>query len=190
MPDRKLTPNQTAGGIGALCVAAAAACLSLTQASEGERLKPYKDPANIVTWCFGETEGKPKDRYTSAECAGLLRNRLAKDYAPKIAACVPQVANERRIKVFAALLDAAYNAGPDAVCKSPMRARIVAGDLAGSCSAYVGWYVTARYRGKPQPTAAMRKAGWTWTGKFWRKQLPGLVTRRQKEAALCRGGFA
>jgi hypothetical protein len=49
MPDRKLTPNQTAGGIGALCVAAAAACLSLTQASEGERLKPYKDPANIVT---------------------------------------------------------------------------------------------------------------------------------------------
>src|SRR4051794_40463035 len=100
---RKITPNQTAGGIGALCVAAAAACISLTQSSEGERLKPYRDPANIVSWCYGETKGKPKNAYTSAECSALLQSRLARDYAPKIAACVPQVANERRVKVFAAL---------------------------------------------------------------------------------------
>jgi lysozyme len=177
------------GGIAALCAAAAAACLTLTQNSEGKRLKPYRDPANIVTWCYGETQGKPKNVYTDAECAGLLENRLAAVYAPKVAACLPELADEKRIKVFGAFLDAAYNAGPGAVCSSPMARAVHAGNLSSACSAFRGWYVTARYRGKPQPAAAMRRAGWSWTGAYWRKVLPGLVARRRNETALCLEGI-
>lgn len=193
MPE--LSPAQK-GGIAALCIAAAGACLSLTKASEGQRLKPYRDPANIVTWCYGETEGKAKASYTSAECATLLQNRLASSYAPQLAKCLPQLGAEKRIKVFAALLDASYNAGTVAVCQSPMAAKISAGDFAGSCSAFVsagalgsirthGWFTTARYRGKPMPADVMRAHGWVFTIGAWRKELPGLVTRRSKEAALC-----
>jgi lysozyme len=183
------------GGIAALCIAAAGACLSLTKSSEGSRLTPYRDPANIVSWCYGETQGPHKDRYNEAECASLLENRLAKVYAPKIAACLPEVA-DHRINIFAALLDASYNAGPAAVCGSPMAHKLRAGDEAGACGAFDdnyivegmlihGWFASARYRGKPEPAAVMRRHGWTWTGKSWRKELGGLVTRRRKEATLC-----
>jgi lysozyme len=168
---RKITPNQAAGGIGALCVAAAAACLSLTQSSEGLRNKPYLDPAHILTVCYGETQGIDQAKiYSNDECAIRLRKRLAEDYAPFIIACLPEL-TERRIKVFGALLDAAYNAGPVAVCNSRMARSIHAGDWAGSCNGFYGWYATARDRR---------------TGK--RIQLRGLEIRRQKEAALCREG--
>jgi GH24 family phage-related lysozyme (muramidase) len=103
---------------------------------------------------------------------GKLRRRLAEDYAPRIAACIPEL-NDRRVKVFGALLDAAYNAGPVAVCNSRMARSIHAGDWAGACNGFYGWYATARDRR---------------TGK--RIQLRGLEIRRQKEAALCRQGAA
>jgi lysozyme len=188
MADARITPNQKAGGVAAFCVAAAAACLSLTQQSEGKRLKPYRDPANIVTWCYGETNGTPKANYTSAECAGLLQNRLASVYAPQIAKCLPQLADQRRIKVFAAFLDASYNAGPLAVCASPMASGAKASDWARACH-FQGWFVTARYRGKPMSAAAMQRAGWRWINGAWRKALPGLIARRVKEAQLCASGL-
>jgi GH24 family phage-related lysozyme (muramidase) len=52
-----------------------------------------------------------------------------------------------------------------------MARSIHAGDWAGSCNGFYGWYATARDRR---------------TGK--RIQLRGLEIRRQKEAALCREG--
>lgn len=174
MPEapQQLSTKQKVSGATAICIAAAGACISLTRTSEGEKLAPYRDPAHIVTWCYGETQGKPKDRYTSGECAALLENRLARDYAPRIAQCLPQVADERRIKVFAALLDAAYNAGPVAVCNSRMARSIRAKDWVGGCNGFYGWYATARDRRTGQ-----------------RIQLRGLVIRRQKEAALCLQGL-
>lgn len=181
-------PPSNAAAITAVCAAAAAACLALTQNSEGKRLKPYRDPANIVTWCYGETNGTPKAAYTSGECASLLQNKLARTYAPKVASCLPELADQKRIKVFAAFLDASYNAGPAAVCTSPMARAVKAGDWSGACR-FQGWFVTARYRGKPMSTAAMQRAGWKWTGTAWRKTLPGLVTRRANEAQLCLQGL-
>lgn len=182
--------NNGAAAFTALCAAAAAACLGLTAHSEGKRLKPYRDPANIVSWCYGETAGKPKATYTDAECAALLRNRLAASFAPKVAKCLPQLADKKRIKVFGAFLDAAYNAGPGAVCASPMAAAVRKGDLPLACAAFRPWFVTAHYRGKPEPASAMRRAGWVWTGSYWRKTLPGLVTRRRNESTLCMEGLS
>lgn len=165
-------PASKAGAIAAICGAAALVCIPLVAPSEGEKLKPYRDPAHIVTWCYGETQGKPKDRYTDAECKNLLQNRLARDYAPAIAKCLPQLADEKRIKTFAAFLDAAYNAGPRAVCKSRMARSVKAGNWVGACNGFYGWYTTATDRR---------------TGRHI--QLRGLEIRRENEAKLCRSGL-
>jgi lysozyme len=174
-PPPTAPPKRSAAGVAAICAAAALACLPLTQGSEGLRNRPYLDPAHILTVCYGETQGiDPARIYSTDDCAGRLRRRLAQDYAPRIAAanCLPQVATERRVKVFAALLDAAYNAGPVAVCNSRMARSIRAGDWGGGCNGFAGWYTTARDRRTGQ-----------------RMPLKGLVTRRGKEAALCREGL-
>lgn len=167
------------GGLtaAALCAAAAAICLPLTTTSEGLRNKPYLDPAHILTVCYGETQGiDPAKIYSNDECAVRLRQRLGQDYAPRILACLPELNDPRRLKVFGALLDAAYNAGPGdprkpasgGVCNSRMARSIHAGDWAGACNGFYGWYTTARNR----------KTG-------VRIKLNGLVIRRGKEAALC-----
>jgi lysozyme len=170
--DDRLTPSRAARA-AALCAAAALVCLPLTQASEGLRLKPYRDPAHILTVCYGETQGiDPAKIYSSDECATKLRKRLAQDYAPAILECLPMLNDERRIKVFGALLDAAYNAGSAAVCSSRMARSIRVGDWRGACNGFSGWYTTA----------LNRKTG-------ERIKLKGLVIRRDKEAALCMQGI-
>lgn len=174
-PPTAPAPASKGAAIAVICAAAAAVCLPLTQQSEGLRNRPYLDPAKILTVCYGETQGIDRARiYSTDECAVRLRKRLAEDYAPAIAKCLPGVATERRVKVFGALLDAAYNAGPDAVCSSRMARSIKAGDWSQACGGFYGWYTTARVRGTNPPK---------------RIQLTGLVIRRQKEAALCRQGL-
>lgn len=168
--------NKQKTGIAGICVAAAGACLSLTQGSEGYVAKAKPDPAHILTGCYGErvdqSDLDPNHVYSKSECGVRLRNRLASEYAPKIVYCAPEVADNKRVKVFAALLDASYNAGPGAVCRSPMVAAIRRGNWVRGCNAFRGWFVTARDRR---------------TGR--RFQLPGLVRRRNAEAALCRQGL-
>lgn len=159
--------------LAALCGAAALVCLPLTATSEGLRTRPYLDPVKILTVCYGETQGvDPARIYSRDECAVMLRKRLAQNYAPRILACLPELADDRRVKVFGALLDAAYNAGSAAVCNSRMARAIHAGDWRGACNGFYGWYTTARDRRTGQ-----------------RIKLNGLVTRRGKEAALCLEGI-
>jgi GH24 family phage-related lysozyme (muramidase) len=101
--------KKTTGAIIALAVLVAA---PLAATWEGYRGKAYYDPAHILTVCYGETEHiDPAKIYSKDECVAKLRTRMANDYAPRIAKCLPEVVNERRVKVFAALLDASYNAG-------------------------------------------------------------------------------
>jgi lysozyme len=166
-------PPKDAGsrsGTAAIIAAACLVCLPLTQVKEGLSLKPYKDPAAIVTWCYGETEGKPLAIYTKDQCGNLLRERMGRDYAPKLLRpdCLPQLAAPERRNEFAALIDASYNAGPVAVCKSRMVQLMRVGQWVAGCKAFDGWYTTARNRQTGQ-----------------RIQLRGLVIRRQDEVRLC-----
>jgi lysozyme len=180
---QKLTKGQLAACIAAACAVAA----PIAAKWEGYSPKVYRDPANIQTYCFGETEHVDPSRiYSKDECATLLRQRMARDYAPHIAACLPEIAPNRFI--FGALLDSSYNAGWAGVCTSPMAALIKVGQLAKACNAMPHWYVTARYRGAARPAAAMQKAGWYWTGSSWRKKFQGLVNRRNDEKAVCLKG--
>jgi lysozyme len=146
---------------GAAIAAACLICAPLTASFEGLRTKPYKDPVGIPTVCYGETNVQMR-AYSKDECGQLLRDHLSKKYAPKIAACLPQLLAPERKHEFAALLDAAYNAGPAAVCKSRMARAIVAGNWRAACDGFQGWYVTAHG-----------------------VKLKGLVVRRQEERRVC-----
>ena len=160
--------NGSPQGWGAAIAAACIVCLPLTAGKEGLVLKPRPDPAAIITWCYGETQGKPLEVYTKDQCGTLLRERMGRDYAPKVLACLPALAAPRRRHEFAALIDASYNAGPVAVCNSRMVASMKAGNWTAGCNGFVGWYTTARNRKTGQ-----------------RIQLRGLVIRRADERALC-----
>ena len=170
MPNQP-SPKARNAAIITLAVALAA---PLAMKFEGYRGKPYRDPAHILTVCYGETQHiDPARIYSKDECAAKLRARMAKDYAPAIAQCLPQVVDERRVKVFAALLDASYNAGSAAVCNSRMARAIKVGNWKGACDGFYGWYTTATDRRTGQHIP-----------------LRGLVVRRETEAALCKEGIA
>lgn len=162
--------NNKGKAIAIAIAAATAAAVPIAQRWEGYRGQAYLDPANILTQCYGETRDVDPSRiYSKDECATKLRARMAKDYAPALIECVPGFIDLAHTNRFAALLDASYNAGPSAACRSPMAREFRAGRWDLGCEYFDGWYVTARDR----KTGA-------------RVRLRGLVNRRIDEAALCR----
>src|SRR5207248_1431316 len=56
-----------------------------------------------------------------------------------------------------ALVDAAYNAGPAAVCRSQMVAKMNAGDFTGGCKAFQGWFI--RSDGQVRKGLVARRSG-------------------------------
>lgn len=150
----------------ALTAAVVASVAPLTQHFEGYRGKAYRDPVGILTQCYGETAHvRPDLIYSKDECAAKLRARMAADYGPKIVACVPDLANPLNRLAYGAAVDASYNAGPSAVCRSPFAKAFNAGRWDQGCSLMVGWYATAK--GVP---------------------LPGLTARRKAERDYCLTG--
>ena len=163
MPDDKLprTPPKAPAIIAAAVLLAG----PVTAAFEGLRTKPYHDPGDgRLTVCYGETEREMR-LYTADECLVLLEARQKQDYAPAVLKCVPGFADERRRPAFAASIDAAYNAGIAAFCRSRMARSFNAGHWKQGCEGFRGWYVTA--------------GG---------KRLRGLERRREAERTLCLKG--
>ena len=158
MADGLTRKQKTSAAIAAACLV----CAPLTASFEGLRTKPYADPGDgRATVCYGETEREMRS-YTPDECATMLRARQASDYGPAVLKCVPGLAESRRVNAFAASIDAAYNAGTAAFCRSPMARYFKAGRWIEGCNAFVGWYVTSNG-----------------------KKLPGLARRRAAEHLLC-----
>jgi lysozyme len=120
-----------------------------------------------ITYCYGMTsEAGPVQvgqKFTPKQCSDLLAKTLPK-YWDDIEPCVHVPLPD---KPKAALISAAYNAGPGAVCRSPMLAKMNAGDIKGGCEAFSGWYVRASGR-----------------------VIQGLVNRRNGERKLCLDGAA
>lgn len=152
-------------------LAAISLCMPFVVQFEGDKAVGYADPVGIPTAGVGHTGpdviiGK---WYDEATRKGWLQEDLS-DAATTVERCAPAT-----IDVYqrAAFVSFAYNVGPgkkgvkDGFCtlksgKTPThirRARV--GDKAGSCKALLSW----------------TKAGG--------KVLPGLVTRRKAEYALC-----
>jgi lysozyme len=159
---------------GAAVIAAATSILVIW---EGTTLVAKRDAIGTghpMEYCHGQTDEfgtvKAGTRFTPAQCKDLLAKSLPK-YLTPLQACVKV---ELPVKTMAALLDAAYNAGPAAVCRSPMVKKMNAGDIRGGCHAFKGWYV--RSDGKERRGLVARRSG-----------LPG--DKRVNEMQLCLEGW-
>ena len=118
-----------------LGVAASMAAAAFIAPWEGLFTHPYRDIVGVVTWCYGETEGKPKASYTPQECKYLLASKLPRYYAEISACWGPDVESVLSDKERVAYLSGAYNFGSGAFCKSSMVKQLKAGDRAGACHA-------------------------------------------------------
>jgi lysozyme len=158
---------KTAGAAGAGAILLAVAVL---QPLEGLWTTAKVDnigTGDPVTVCYGATRAeipdlKVGDKYTKQQCIDLLKKSVPK-YWSEIASCI-HVSLPDSAK--AALISASYNAGPSAVCNSPMVAKFNAGDVYGGCDSFEGWYVRAKGR-----------------------VVQGLINRRNAEKAMCLHGL-
>ena len=131
--------------------------------AEGCRRDPYKCPSDVLTVGIGSTaySGQPVDpkhRYTDLEIAERWKNDI--QVAEK---CVLNYGNGRALpqSVFDSAVSITFNAGCGAVRNSTLFKQLRAGNYHQACYEYPKWV----YAG----------------GKI----LPGLVSRREKEKALC-----
>lgn len=126
-----------------------------------------------ITYCYGQTDEfghvEVGTRFTKAECDAKLAESLPK-YLDPVGRCVRVPVP---VKVMASLVDAAYNAGPAAVCRSPMVKNINAGNLRAGCEAFRGWFV--RSDGQVRRGLIARRSG---------------IDSRKSERSLCLEGLS
>lgn len=137
---------------------------ALCRRFEGCRLRPYLCPAGVPTIGYGSTrylDGRAvqlADAPISADAAErLLARTLARDYLPAVLALCPGIDTAERL---GAITDLAYNIGTGNLRASTLRRKVNAGD----------WIAVP---------AELRR--WARGGG---RVLPGLVARREAEAAL------
>lgn len=153
-----MSVKKTAATVGSAgVIAAAGAFLPAWEGMDAVAKKDMIGTGHPVTYCYGQTsefgDVKVGTHFTKAECDVKLAESLPK-YLAKIEPCIKVPLPD---KSKAALLDASYNAGPVAVCKSPMVAKMNAGDLRGGCNAFRGWYV--RSDGQVRNGLVARRSG-------------------------------
>jgi len=138
------------------------AAAMLVAPSEGEVRQTYLDPIGIPTACFGQTgpDIRMGQRYTAEQCASMLVGEVSKKLAA-VDDCTPGLpANVRQ-----SFTSFAFNVGSQAYCSSSMAKLARAGDYRGACAQLSRWVYAG---GKP---------------------LPGLVSRRARERAVCEGAL-
>lgn len=173
----KIRTVATHGGVAAGTAAIIAAAVAFTPLWEGMDKVARRDAVGTghpITYCYGQTDefGKVKvgTKFTKQECDA----KLAQSLPHYLALIEPCIQRDLPVKTAAALLDAAWNTGPNAVCRSPMLAKMNAGDIRGGCDAFKGWYITGDHHVLPGLIA--RRSG--------RKNDP-----RKSERDLCLEGL-
>jgi lysozyme len=137
--------EKSGAGVAAAIAAACLVCVPITARIEHYVPKAKPDPVGILTGCFGErvdmSDLDPSRIYTRSECADRLRKHLEAEYAPKVAACLPQLTAPDRKNEFAAMIDASYNGGPAGVCSSAMARLIKANQWEAARQEYKGFRI-------------------------------------------------
>ena len=137
--------------------------LALLKESEGCRLTAYEDAVGVWTVGYGDTRNAYKGQtITQAEADARLAARVA-EFEDAVARLVRVPLSQGQ---FDALVDFAYNLGPEALARSTLLRKLNAGDVAGAAAEFGKWV----------------RAGDT--------VLPGLVTRRARERVLFERGAA
>ena len=131
--------------------------------AEGCRRDPYQCPADVLTVGIGSTAASgekidPKHRYSDLEIAERWKNDIV--IAEQ---CVNKYGNGKQLpqSVFDAAVSITFNVGCGAVRNSTLFKQLRSGNYYQACHEYPKWV----YAGG--------------------KKLPGLVSRREKEKALC-----
>ncbi|WNG71549.1 lysozyme [Cupriavidus gilardii] len=143
-----------------LIAAGIAAAVPLVAAFEGLRQTAYLDPVGIPTACFGATKGVRLDQvYTREQCDDLLAKDLLEANAG-VNSCVRVPLTDGQRTAFVSFT---YNVGRGAFCGSTLVRKLNAADYVGACNELPRWVYAKGVK------------------------LPGLVSRREQERALCLG---
>lgn len=141
--------------------------VSAVGAFEGLRTVAYRDPVGIPTVCFGETKDvQMGDTYTAAQCREMLGDRL-KEFDADLTKCLPGLPRMPP-PTRAAFVSWTYNVGTPTACKSTLVRHAKAGDLVRACNELPKWVYATKLGVKIK--------------------LPGLITRRAEERAMCLKG--
>lgn len=147
---------------GSLAAGVAIASAVLIPQFEGERHHAYLDPVGIPTICYGTIEGvKLGDTATHGECVNLLSADVQKR-VPAMQKCLKVQVSP---KTAAAMISFGYNVGTGAFCKG-IAPLANAGRIHAACDKMSAYHFAGG------------------------RSLPGLVTRRSAEHALCVEGLS
>lgn len=153
-----MTIKRTVAATGGAAVIAAT--VAFLPSWEGRDLVAKPDmigTGHPITYCHGQTDefGKVKagTRFTPAQCDELLAKSLP-TYLERLDKCIKV---PLPTKAVAALLDASYNAGAAAVCRSPMLTHMNDGNIRAGCDAFRGWYI--RSDGQVRKGLVARRSG-------------------------------
>lgn len=152
---------------------ALAAGASYVALKEGVSYTPYLDGGGVRTWCYGQTVGTAKARYTVQKCdRDLVQMYL--EYHKAIELYVPESAPA---SVHAAFTSLAINTGKSGWVNTRFTVPLGKRDWLAACNA-----IEAPWKGK-LGVAKGYKA--TIQG----KPSKGLENRRRDDAAYCRSGL-
>lgn len=155
-----LTGRLLALGIG---LAAAVSGGYLVAPSEGEINSPYLDPVGIKTVCMGHTGRDIENReYSHDECVQILAEDLDRHNRQMLGYIRVPITVQQN----AALLSFCFNVGVSACSRSTAFKKLNAMDYSGAC-------------------AELKR--WVYAGG---RKMPGLITRRANEYAMCMGQMA
>lgn len=175
-----MTAKKTVATVGsAAAIAAAVAFIPTWEGMDAVARRDSIGTGHPVTYCYGQTaelgDVRVGTRFTKKECDEQIAKSLPKYTAP-LEICIHVPLPD---KTNAALIDAAWNAGPERVCKSPMVAHMNAGNLAAGCAAFEGWII--RSDGMVRPGLIDRRDGEDHGDK--RKSEKGLCLEGLREGA-------
>lgn len=152
--------------VGAL---AATSLFASVPKEEGTEYKAYRDIAGIWTVCQGDTKDvHPGLIETPEGCRQRLEMQLVA-HAKPVMACTPALSEPGRDYQRAAAVSLAYNIGVGAYCRSTADRLFDAGNWQGACDAFLSWS-KARVNGQL-------------------RTVQGLLSRRQRERAICLRGL-
>lgn len=130
--------------------------------NEGYKSNAYPDTGNVWTIGFGETKGVKQGDTTTPQRALQVLGKSVDGYAKGVQSCVTAPLYQFE---FDALVDAAYNAGAGAVCKSPMVYHFNLQQYEQACESFKTWYTHDRQG----------------------HEVKGLINRREYEYQICIG---
>ena len=154
----------------------------LTAPSEGFVDRPYLDPVNILTACYGTTNNNNigvviKEKvYTEQECTLMLAQEL-QEIEHKITPMIKVQINDYQ---KAAFLDFSYNLGTTAFQKSSILGLMNAGNTKAACARLMEYVFAGSCK------QGMKDCVQTSSGK-WKFKFNGLVKRRELEMKYCHG---